>query len=63
MRKTIIVCDKCKREIHDQYIQRPKDLHSNKVSDIQDICLNCAYWKMGNKIYSGKSNDKYKPLY
>ena len=50
MKKEIIVCDKCGREIHkgEKYTQRPKDLHSNRVSDIEDICRDCDYTRTDN---------------
>ncbi|OHB71281.1 MAG: hypothetical protein A2W23_00115 [Planctomycetes bacterium RBG_16_43_13] len=55
MKKEIIICDKCGREIRkgDKYTQRPKDLHSSRISDIEDICRDCAY----------PTIDKYKPLF
>lgn len=58
MKKEIIVCDKCGREINkgEQYVQ----LHSNKV---QDICRDCAYSMIGNKTYVANTGDKYKPLF
>ncbi len=53
MKKEIIICDRCGREIHKgkNYIQRPKDLFSNKVSDTEDICFDCAYRRIDNNWY------------
>ena len=55
VKKEIIICDKCKREIHkdEKYTQRPKDLHSSRMSDMEDICRDCVY----------PTTDIYKPLF
>ena len=53
VKKEIIVCDKCGREIHkgEKYTQRPKDLHSSRVSDIEDICWDCAIQKINKNFW------------
>jgi len=57
MKKEIIVCDKCGREIHkgEKYTQRPKDLHSNMVSDIEDICRDCTYQKINKNFWRNEA--------
>ena len=53
MKKEIIVCDKCGCEIHkgEKYMQRPKDLHSSRISDIEDICRDCAMQKINKNFW------------
>ena len=57
MKKEIIVCDKCGREIHkgEKYTQRPKDLHSSRVSDIEDICRDCTYQKINKNFWRNEA--------
>ncbi|KKW11098.1 MAG: hypothetical protein UY48_C0026G0005 [Candidatus Gottesmanbacteria bacterium GW2011_GWB1_49_7] len=53
MKKEVTICDKCKREVPEgeKYTQRPKDLHSSRVSDIEDICRDCAIQKINKNFW------------
>ena len=52
MKKEITICDKCGREIHkgEKYTQRLKDLHSSRVSDMEDICRDCAIHRVNENF-------------
>ena len=53
MKKEIIICDKCGREIPkgEKYVQRPTYLHSNQGSGLEDICRDCAMQKINKNFW------------
>lgn len=66
MKKTITICDKCKREIHkgEQFVERCiKHPDSCEVRNMQDICRDCVYSTIGNKTYTANTGNEYKPVF
>ena len=64
MKKEIIICDKCGREIpeSEQCVQRVKDPHVNKMNDLQDVCMFCAYRRLDNYSWKGNKTSKIKEV-